>query len=161
MRTFVSIIILSVIFLLLGCRGSHKPNSAESLRVNELNDSITKHSTNQAIVKVAAYLIYDDGTISSFDVLNDKTIALWNTIIGSGDALKPSNNTRVNIFGNLDSLNVRIKNGIKLILDTNIVHPIKEFEYSIKNTGCEEIYITVVKNKNVLYNDTIPFHCGE
>ena len=41
-------------------------------------------------LKVSAYLIFKDSTISTFDVLNDKTIPLWNTIIGAGDALKPS-----------------------------------------------------------------------
>lgn len=160
MRTFLSII-LSVIFLLLGCRDRTKPNNIESLKVYEHNDSITPKKNKQHTLKVSAHLIYDDGTASSFDVLNDKSIALWNTIIGSGDALKPSSNTRINLLGNLDSLNLRIKNGNKLILDTIIFHSLKEFEYTIKNTGCEEVYVAVFKNKKNLYNDTIPFHCGE
>jgi hypothetical protein len=45
-------------------------------------------------LNVSAYLIYKDSTSSTFDVLNDKTIALWNTIIGAGDAGKPSERTK-------------------------------------------------------------------
>ena len=120
-----------------------------------ISDSQTK-----AGFKVSAYLIYDDGTLSSFDVLNDKTIALWNVIAGGGDALKPSNNTKISFAGNLDSLNIKIKNGRKPVIDT-ILFSNSVVTYTIKNTGCEEIYIGIVKNKKTIYKDTIPFHCGE
>ncbi|MBS1735140.1 MAG: hypothetical protein JSS98_00870 [Bacteroidetes bacterium] len=160
MRFFV-LIVLSIIVLLSRCKERTKQNNIENVKGNIAHDSVVKLSPQQAILKVSAHLIYDDGTVSSFDVINDKTIALWNTIIGSGDALKPSNNTRINLTGNLDSMNVRIKNGNKLILDTNILHSVNTFEFTIKNTGCKEVYVSIVKNKNVLYNDTIPFHCGE
>jgi hypothetical protein len=112
-------------------------------------------------LKVTAHLVFDDSTLSTFDVLNDKTIALWNTIIGGGDVPKPSHNTKVNFFGDLDSLEIRIKNGRNLVVNKIIDRFRGEFEFFIPNTGCAEVYVKVSKRNKVLYNDTIPFHCGE
>ena len=112
-------------------------------------------------LKVAAHLIYDDGSLSDFDVLNDKTVALWNTIIGAGDVPKPSHNTRVELGGSFDGVHVRIRDKHELFVDTPIVHADSDVVFVLKNTGCEEVYVTVTKKRKVLYKDTIPFHCGE
>jgi hypothetical protein len=88
-------------------------------------------------------------------------VALWNVVAGGGDALKPSNSTKVVLSGNLDSLVIKIRNGHEMVIDTTIMQPGKDMEYIIKNTGCAEVYITIVKNQKLVYNDTIPFHCGE
>ncbi len=142
------------------CKSKSEVKQNDSKQVDTITN-VVKSSQPQSALKVSAYLIYDDGTVSDFDVLNDKSIALWNTVIGSGDALKPSNSTKVNLTGNLDSLNIKIKNGHKLVVDTIILHSNREAKYIIKNTGCDEVYVSVTKNKKVVYNDTIPFHCGE
>lgn len=122
-------------------------------------DSLNTHP--HAYLKVSAHLIYDDGTLSTFDILNDKSIALWNVIAGEGDALKPSSSTKISLDGNLDSLNIRIKNGRKLEIDTNVIHFEKNLEYVIKKTGCAEVNINITRNEKLVYNDTIPFRCGE
>jgi len=126
-----------------------------------VQDKIFKHESPKVVLKVSAHLIYVDGTLSAFDVLNDKTIALWNIVAGGGDALKPSNKTKINLSGNTDSLNIIIKNGRRLVIDTTIIHFIKNVEYVIENTGCSEVFIKILRNKTPVYNDTIPFHCGE
>jgi hypothetical protein len=36
-----------------------------------------------------------------------------------------------------------------------------EMEFIIHHTGCEKVIVIVTGRKRVLYNDTIPFHCGE
>ena len=110
-------------------------------------------------LKVSAHLIYEDGTLSSFDVLNNDTIALWNTIIGEGSAEKPSENTKISLAGDLQNVNLLIKSG-KRSIDTTVSTG-KQFDYVLKSTGCSEVYVTVRKDKKVLYNDTIPFQCGE
>lgn len=68
-------------------------------------------------LKVAAYLVYKDGTFSSFDVLNDKTKALWNVIAGGGDTEKASTSTKVEITGRLHGLHLKIINGKKKVVD--------------------------------------------
>ena len=112
-------------------------------------------------LKVSAYLIFDDGSISSFDVLNDKTIVLWNTIIGAGDALKASNKTKVRVTGKLDSLRVTIINGKKKVINQKLPNFSGDFEFIINNTGCEIVKVFVTKNKINIFTNTIPFHCGE
>lgn len=159
MKFFLSLTPL-ILVLLLNCKGKNAPKT-EYTQSNEAQQSMNKTSRQQTGLKISAHLIYDDGTISTFDVLNDKTIALWNVIAGGGDALKPSNSTKVNLNGNIDSINIKIKNGSKLIIDTAIIHLNGDAEYVIKNTGCSEVYINITKSKKVIYNDTIPFHCGE
>jgi hypothetical protein len=74
--------------IFLGCnnRNSVDTKSTKSIPAPN-NDAIISFATKE--LKVSAYLIFDDRTISSFDVLNDKTIALWNTIIGAGMLRNP------------------------------------------------------------------------
>jgi hypothetical protein len=136
-------------------------SNADDSLAKPVHDSITQPLSSKPNLKVSAHLIYYDGTISTFDVLNDKSIALWNVIAGEGDALKPSSSTKISIDGDLDSLNIRIKNGSKVEIDANIIHFEKHVEYVIKKTGCTEVNINVTRNKKLVYNDTIPFHCGE
>lgn len=110
---------------------------------------------------VSAYLIYNDGSLSAFDVLNNKTVALWNVVAGGGDALKPSEKTTIRLSGNLEDLNIQIRNGRNLAVDTTITHSDKEVEYVVNNTGCDEVSIDIVRGNKPVYSNAIPFHCGE
>lgn len=112
-------------------------------------------------VKVSAYLIYKDSTASTFDVLNDKTIALWNTIIGAGDAVKPSERTKIILTGKLDNLKVTIYNGKRQVESKQLPNFSGDFEFVINNTGCEEVKVSVTKLDKEVYKGTIPFRCGE
>jgi len=161
MKNFVSKLLLLFLFFSCKDRGASEKKGVEIIKIK---DTVTKHVQDSVIksnLNVSAYLIYNDGTLSTFDVLKDKTIALWNVIAGGGDALKPSDSTKIKLSGNLDSLKIRIRNGRKLVIDTAIIHSDQDFEYIVKNTGCSEVYVRVSRSKKLVYNDTIPFHCGE
>jgi hypothetical protein len=167
MRAFGAALFL-IIVLLFSCKDRNIPNSkglmvgkTRGAVIKSAQDIVTKLPSLQPGFKVSARLLYDDGTLSTFDILNNKTVALWNVVAGGGDALKPSNSTKVVLSGNLDSLVIKIRNGHEMVIDTTIMQPGKDMEYIIKNTGCAEVYITIVKNQKLVYNDTIPFHCGE
>lgn len=167
MRVIRPILLLGVL-LSLGCKDKSASsskgmsiNNANDSSVKPVHDSLVRPSSSRSYLKVSAYLIYDDGTLSTFDVLNDKSIALWNVIGGEGDALKPSSSTKVSLDGNLDSLSVKIKNGRKLVIDTIVMHFEKHLEYVVRKTGCAEVNVNVTRNKKLVLNDTIPFRCGE
>ena len=112
-------------------------------------------------LNVAAYLVYNDSTTSSFDVLNDKTIALWNTIIGAGDAEKPSEKTKVVLTGELDNLKVVIYNGKKKVINQKLSNVSRELEFIINNTGCKEVRVIVSKGGREIYKNNILYECGE
>ena len=158
------LVIISFAFI-YGCR--HKPKTVTKTQAvtlidikEEQEDSLIPPPPPTALF-VSAYLIYDDGSLSDFDVLHDRTKMLWNVIAGGGDAAKPSEKIKLLLDGFYDSLDLKVKNGKKLVLDKHNISANGELEYIINNTGCEEVYVTIVKNKTMLANDTIPFRCGE
>lgn len=142
-------------------------NNKTKLKIRELkSDSVTAENkiaiiASKDVLKVSAYLIYDDNTLSTFDALNDSSKALWNTIIGAGDVVKPSTSTKVIVSGIADSSNIKIFNGKKKVIDKIITSTNGNVEYIIKNTGCEKVDIIITKNKKTLYEKKIPFECGE
>jgi hypothetical protein len=147
--------------LILGC------NSKPKIKVEKVTltsvDTISKVPSPPPPtgLKVSGYLVYDDGSISSFDALNDKTKALWNTIIGAGDAEKPSTSTKIRLSGQLDSLRVKILNGKKKAVDQMLPKFRGDYEFTIKNTGCQIVKIYVTKRGRAVFADSIEFHCGE
>lgn len=165
MRIPISILLPIVVFF--GCSEPGSPkdmgveiNKADSVKRSK-PDSSAKPPSFEVGLKVSAHLIYNDGSLSTFDVINDKTVALWNVIAAGGDAIKRSDSTKLDLNGKMDSLKLRIKDGRKLVIDTNILHIGEGVHYVIKNTGCNEVYIIIARNKKIVFNDTIPFHCGE
>ena len=103
--------------LLLSCNGTTQVK-VQDVKLTEVKNENSKEPLIPPAptgLKVSAYLIYKDSTTSTFDVLNDKTKALWNTIIGAGDAEKPSERTKLILSGKLDSLKVTIYNGKKKV----------------------------------------------
>jgi hypothetical protein len=154
MRTFVSMLLLTVI-LFFSCKDrsatrhkGEKISKVQDTVTKPIHDSVTNFLPSKSGLNVSAYLIYNDGTLSTFDVLNDKTVALWNVIAGGGDALKPSDRTKIRLSGNLDSLSIKIRNGCKLVVDTAITHSNKDFEYIVKNTGCAEVHVNRSRQEN-------------
>lgn len=111
-----------------------------------------------------AQMIYDDGTLSSFDVFSDKTTkALWNVIIGEGDAEKPSNKTRL-LFtsGNrVDSLSLVVTRGKDTVLTKKNLVIKDSVVYVINHTGCETVVVDIKRNGQNVYLGTIDYRCGE
>ena len=136
----------------------------EDVKLAEVKDDNTKDPPIPPAptgLKVSAYLIYKDSTTSTFDVLNDKTIALWNTIIGAGDAEKPSERTKIVLTGKLDNLKVTIYNGKRKVENKQLPNFSGDFEFIINNTGCEDVKVIVTKFDKQVYKGTIPYRCGE
>jgi hypothetical protein len=114
-----------------------------------------------SILAVSAQMIYEDGSLSSFDVLNDKTKALWNVIIGSGDAEQPSEKTRVLLKGSADSIYIVIKRGKYATIERKNVSIRDSLALIMDNTGCEELTVDVKRGKKNIYKGVIEYHCGE
>lgn len=152
--------IVFIIVLLFSCR---QPNhvTVSNVALPNIKDEDTATLPPPLLpagVSAAAFLVYNDSTISSFDVLNDKSVALWNTIIGGGDAQKPSEKTKIIFYGKLHGLRARIYNGKKKVVDQIIPG---EHEFIIDHTGCNEVRVVITKGTTVVYQNSIPFHCGE
>lgn len=127
---------------------------------NSVLDAVI-HDSVKSDIKVSAYLIYDDGTLSAFDVLNNDSVMLWNAVAGGGDVLKPSHSTRFVVNGENDGMAIRVRKGNKLAFEKQIQGSANKFEFDIKGTGCELVFVNITKGKKLVLNDTIPFHCGE
>src|SRR5689334_23142425 len=138
--------LISLLFpavLLFSCSDINVPENKRAGDSTVKKDDSNKSVLSKLNFNVSAYLIYNDGTLSSFDVLNDKSVALWNVISGGGDALRPSDDTKIKLNGDIDSLNIKIRNGVKLVIDTNFIHASQNFEFVIHNTGCNEVYVNI------------------
>lgn len=149
--------------LLLSCNSTTQVK-VQDLKLTEVKNDNTKEPSIPPAptgLKVSAYLIYKDSTTSTFDVLNDKTKALWNTIIGAGDAEKPSERTKIVLTGKLDSLKVTIYNGKRKIENRKLPNFSGDYEFIINDTGCEKVKVIVTKLDKIVYQGTIPFRCGE
>ncbi len=157
------IYLLFVGFLFLSCNGTTHVK-VEDAKLTEVKSDQTKEPPIPPAptgLKVSAYLIYKDSTTSTFDILNDNTIALWNTIIGAGDAVKPSERTKVVLTGKLDGLKVTIYNGKRKVENKKLPTFSGDYEFIINDTGCEKIKVVVTKLDKVVYQGIIPFKCGE
>ena len=158
-----NIYLLFVGLLFFSCNGKTQVK-VEDVKLTEVNTDKTKDPPIPPAptgLKVSAYLIYKDSTTSTFDVLNDRTIALWNTIIGAGDAGQPSERTKIKLTGKLDNLKVTIYNGKRKVENQQLPNFSGGFVFIINNTGCEEVKVIVTKLNKQVYKGTIPFRCGE
>lgn len=165
----ITLLYLLVFRMFFGCSSEQRENNKDKESFSQKNSDSTVFTDNengiyhqkQFKLKISAFLIYEDGTLSDFDVLQDKSVALWNVVSGGGSASKPSDSTEVRISGDADSSGIKIRNGKYLVIDTLIYRLDRDLRYSIKNTGCSKVFIIVVRINKQIYRDTIPFHCGE
>jgi hypothetical protein len=158
-----TIYILIVGLLFFGCNGTTQVK-VKDVKLTEVKDDKTKDPPIPPAptgLKVSAYLIYKDSTTSTFDILNDKTIALWNTIIGAGDAGQPSEQTKIKLTGKLDNLKVTIYNGKRKVENQKLPNFSGNYEFIINDTGCDEVKVVVTKFDKEVYKGTISFRCGE
>ena len=152
-----------VIFLIVACNERSKVKVAQtrSTKIKDSADAPSVKSHLSQSLRVTARLIYNDGSMSSFDILNDKSVALWNTISGGGDAIRPSSKVKLILNGYVEDLNVRIRVGQHPVIEKRLSNFVGEIETVIKHTGCEEVQIDAFGHDKILFKGTIPFHCGE
>jgi hypothetical protein len=149
--------ILSVVILISSCNNSTKTRVETTLAQHHS----AQNPGRDSLLKVSAYLVYNDGTVSEFDVLNDKSIALWNTIIGAGDAEKPSERVRIRLTGPLDNIQLEVFNGGKKAGTHKLHHHEGSFETTVEDTGCQPVRVLVRRNGIKAYEGEIDFRCGE
>lgn len=128
--------------------------------ITSCSDKKNKSNSESNKLQVSAFLIYDDSSVSDFDVLNDKSIVLWNTFIGEGDAGKPSHKTKIIVLGTGENYSINIANAGNTVVDKNNVSISNETSFIIDDTGCGEVEISITGEK-FNYKGTIDFACGE
>ncbi|MCE3283108.1 MAG: hypothetical protein K0Q66_1845 [Chitinophagaceae bacterium] len=150
--------------LLFSCTGEKTEITVEDVSLEEVKgDSVPvpPPPIKPGGVSVSAYLVYKDSTLSTFDVLNDSTIALWNTVIGAGDAVKPSEKTKVVLAGELANLQVVMYNGKRKVIDQKLPDINGDMEFFLDNTGCDEVKISLSREGRQVYSGVVPYRCGE
>ena len=103
-----------------------------------------------------------DGRENRENLLGNRAEAIKrNTIIGEGDAGKPSEKIKLVLTGAFDSIHLVVKNGKKLVLDKRNLVLAGDMEFVLNNTGCEDVAVTISRNTKNLLKDTIAMRCGE
>jgi hypothetical protein len=140
--------------------------------------------TKHKISEVKAYLIYEENGAMSKNIL-DTDFALWNVIIGEGDAEGHSSATMVHVVISTPSADLKtnpvlqfsaVSSGIKPIKYSKTVEYLFPTEgasktfvpFLLHDTGCQKVTMTmklVEKSKPTVVYQTmkkvIPFNCGE
>lgn len=143
-----------------------------------------KPKTNQKIADVQAFLMYEEDGKLSQNIL-DGEFALWNTVIGEGDAEGHSSSTLVQVVISTDGKSTKTNPVLQFSAvseDGKRVNYKKNIEYFfptegvsktfvpflLHDTGCQKITMTiklVEKSKPTVIYQTmkkeIPFACGE
>jgi hypothetical protein len=131
------------------------------------NSTINVPDSSNQTYQLSAFLVYKDGSSSDFNLIDNKNISLWNTIIGEGSAGNPSEKTKivVTINGSFDGFSKLVVSGnsntyfdkaFSLITGDN-----SKKEVIIDETGCIPLTIQIIRDNKVLVSKEIPFACGE
>ena len=153
-------------------------DTAISIRFSS-SDSFAQTNVAPKITAIRAQLFYDaTGTLSE-DILSQKDLALWNTIIGGGSAGAASTSTfvTVEISGRnlpVGATKVEVtargdKNRLiqTRVIDVDIYDERTKFfaPFWLYDTGCEPIKVSArlmgVGAPRTVFTKTIPFACGE
>lgn len=111
-------------------------------------------------IKMSAYLIYEDGSLSSFNLIDNQSISLWNTIIGEGAAEKPSQKVLLQLEGESEATQLRVyQQDVLQGQQTFNLQGLQEF--TITDTGCKVVRIELLKEGKVFMQKEILFECGE
>lgn len=137
-----------------------KETSAETVKVTQPT-ATNRAQTEADALKVSAFLIYDDGTESSFDILNSKDIVLYNVVAGGGSAIKPAHELKLVFTGNLDGLYAQIEEYESKEFSEKFPAKSRVHEIVMKDIGCKSIYLVVRDENTNIYDNSIPFGCGE
>jgi hypothetical protein len=111
-------------------------------------------------LKVSAYLVYDDSTLSSFNIINNHSISLWNTVAGEGSAKKASTKTMIFLEGHCSNVPIKVTNGNKEVYNKTLsINGMAEI--IIENTGCRRLTINVAPPSGKPESYDIDYECGE
>ena len=159
MKTNYFAIVTLTGFLTLACHEKSKKIVISDVSIENVKEEEVPEPPPD--LQVSAFLVFDDQTVSSFDILNDKSIALWNTIGGGGDALKPSHSIKVILKGKEKNVTIKVINGEKIAINKTLATLNNSTEFIVKNTGCEKVKVIISNDTKSIYESLIPFKCGE
>jgi hypothetical protein len=126
-----------------------------------------KLNQEKMLPAISANLIYEDGTMSDFDIVDNEDINLWNTNIGEGSAVQSSNAIQIIIQAgdfNIDSLSLKVATQDSLILESQLnTLPVSNEQRTVKidNTGCSRLTVSLMSFDSTVLEKQIPFTCGE
>lgn len=120
----------------------------------------SNESTERGLSSVSAKLIYDDGSLSDFDIINDKSVVLWNTFASEGER-KASKSVRYFINGNASDVEIKISNDSNVLLSRAGVEIHGSEQVDVAGTGCGNLSIQISKEDKVIYTKNVEFGCGE
>jgi hypothetical protein len=181
--TRAKLLIHTTIVVLLFTSGlaAQDARKAETIKEPELLNAnlFVQNKVGPKITAVRAQLFYDASGTFSEDILSQKDLALWNTIIGEGSAGQASTSTFVTVEISGRNLPVGVTkveitatgNKTRLIqrkiIGVDIYDQRTKFfaPFWLYDTGCEEIKISArLIGKGVaapVVTKRIPFSCGE
>lgn len=139
------------------------PACSESKQTSDKTATKTVSRTQVAAdaVTVSAFLVYDDGSESKTDLLNSKNVVLYNTVSGGGTAKKPAHSVKIVINGNLKGLHAKFEEYGKEPFIEKFADNSKGEEIILEDIGCKTIHFTVQDEATVIYENMLPFGCGE
>lgn len=150
-------LVFGVIVTLFSCE--KETVASESVKVTQTRP-VNKAQLEADALKVSGFLIYDDGTESTFDILNSKDIVLYNVITGGGSAKKPAHQLKLVFTGNLDGLYAQIEEYGSKEFSEKFPAKSRVHEIIMKDIGCQSIYLVVRDDHTNIYDNSIPFGCG-
>jgi hypothetical protein len=111
-------------------------------------------------LKVSAYLVYEDATLSSFNLIQNDTISLYDIEHGGGSAEKPSTQAKIILKGKSSNTLVKIMAGTETVVNKRLTIDSKA-EILLSNIGCETITISVGDSPINSEFYSIPFKCRD
>jgi hypothetical protein len=131
------------------------------------SDSTGNSGSADSSYRISAYLVYKDGSVADFDLIDNKVILLMNTPIGEGSSGKPSEKTKI-VVTRKGPIDKKVKLVVKWDTLVYCDKPISSIpgdaskkEIIIDNTGCAPLTVEIAKGDSVLLGKEIPFQCGE
>lgn len=177
----LALVVCVVSMVLLGTSfGVQQKRGAESARsIRFSSNGLAQLKVAPKITAIRAQLFYDATGRLSEDILSQKDLALWNTIIGEGSAGAASTSTFVTI--EISGRNLAVgatkveiiatgdKNRLiqKRVIGVDIYDERTKFfaPFWLYDTGCEPIKISArlmgIGAPRTVVTKTIPFACGE
>jgi hypothetical protein len=155
------LIIIGIVIGLIPIKYFYKSTATSKTKIIKGGQNQYSNNLADETVDMEAYLMYEDGSKSDINLIDNKTVVLWNTIIGEGDAGKPSKKVLLVLRGNQNNLNLKVSDTEGLKLTENNFVLAEEKQFTIDNTGCSHIIIQLTDGQGMNLQKEILFECGE
>ena len=148
-------------------QGAKTAEKGSGLTPTPARPQTPRTSTSLHEAKAAAFLIYDDGNYSDFDLINDADVLLWNTVLGEGMAKRPSIKTLLRVQASTSLRGQQVQIVVEDLASKKTLHNKKHeataqpIDVVLTGTGCGRLSIKVLYQTEALMSHQIDFRCGE